>query len=92
LVKVPTAVQAVAEAHATARSWLVPLVGIGGAFCTVQLTPSQRSAKGWLSLEPTAMHADSEMHETPSSDPAGGTLVTLWMVQLTPSQRSASGP
>ena len=44
--KVPTAVQAVAEAHATARSWLVPLVGIGGAFCTVRLYPVPALGQG----------------------------------------------
>jgi hypothetical protein len=70
----PTAVQAVADEHETARSSPPepgPLSGVLGIVWIVQLVPSQRSTSGLLmggELKfchlPTATHAVADVHAT----------------------------
>jgi hypothetical protein len=77
---------AVGDAHDTALS--VPLPAVGWM---VQVLPSQRSASGAPLLDPTAVHAVAEVHDTPKRllvvAPLG--LGVGCIVQALPSHRSA---
>jgi hypothetical protein len=91
----PTAVQAVADVHETPLSVLdSALVGLG-VVSIDQLAPFQRSANDTVSrveleLEPTAVQAVADVHETElrRSPPVG--LGVLWIDQSVPFQRSAN--
>ena len=101
--KLPTAMQAVADVHATPfRPMLngVPEYAMGlGVLWITQLDPFQRSASIAESCvsalvnryDPTAVHAVAVVHDTPVNGapcaPAGPGV--LWIDQLLPSQRSA---
>jgi hypothetical protein len=86
----PTAMQSVAEVHATLARLLVraPL-GLGVGWI-VHVMPFQCSASVVPSLDPTAVHAVTEVHETPLRlllvAPLGAGV--RWVVQLLPSQVS----
>jgi hypothetical protein len=92
LLRLPTAVQSLAETHDTSRR-LMLVSGGAGALWTVQVLPFQPSTTGALleKEEPSEMQALGDVHDTAvserSSDPGTG-----WIDQLDPSQCSASGP
>jgi len=91
----PTAVHDEADGHATPLRKPPPWDGPGVGWM-VQFVPSHRSAKGWeapawLTLFPTAVHADDVVHETPNRElpaaPCG--LGVGWMSHWLPFHRSA---
>src|SRR5437660_4795892 len=87
----PTATQTRVDGHDTPLS--APEEGNDGVGSMLQATPFQASARvpGSTVLDPTAVHAVAEMHDTPDSaasvDPAG--LEVACDVQATPFQPSA---
>jgi hypothetical protein len=77
----PTAKQNVGQGHETPFRCPYPGLGRLGVGMTSQLVPSHRSASGYPSAEPTAMHESADAQSTPSSSLAfcptlgvGGTL------------------
>src|SRR5213080_263950 len=84
----PTAVQALGEAHDTLLSCAPPVAGVAGIDHEV---PSQASTSGapLLSL-PTAIQAVAEPQDTPARKPPNCLLGVGWMDQVVPFQRSAS--
>ena len=89
LVKNPTAVQDLREAHDTPSSWLlIASAGLGVRWID-QLVPFQRSASVAPALDPSAVHAILDAHDTPTSAPPIGFGVR-WIAQLLPFHRSAN--
>ena len=91
--ELPTAVQAVLEAHDTPLNPSKAAPPWFGVVCTVHLVPFQRSASvAFAFVVPTAVQAVGAVHETLSSSalvaPVG--LGTDWIVHAVPFQRSAS--
>ena len=63
------------------------------ADCTVQVFPSDRSASSPVSVFPTAVHADAEVHETaPRKYPGLCEVDDRWSVQVVPFHCSATVP
>jgi hypothetical protein len=91
----PTAMHEVTDAHETPNSTFVDVDDRLGEDCSVQLEPSQRSARvtEWLVLfeVPTAVQAVDEAHETELSwASVGDGLGVVRSVQLVPSHVSAT--
>jgi hypothetical protein len=94
--ELPTAVQDEADWHATPDRAPPPCDGLGVGWM-VHRVPFHRSARvweapAWLTLFPTAVHADGAVHETPKREltaaPCG--LGVGWMSHWLPFHRSAS--
>jgi hypothetical protein len=91
----PTAVQVEGNGHATALRKPPPWEGLGVGWMR-QVAPSHRSARAWedpawLTLFPTAVHADGAVQETPKRElttaPRG--FGVGWMRHVLPFQCSA---
>ena len=89
----PSAVQADDDEHETLfKNADCEPVGFG-VDCTVHFVPFHCSASTRPGPEPTAMHAEGDVHETENSPALGPGLVGVdRMLQVVPSQRSASAP
>jgi hypothetical protein len=88
LVKNPTAIHDLVDAHETPSSSLVVAPTGVGARRIVQLVPFQRAANMALPLDPTAVHAVVDAHDTATNPPPTG-LGVRWIAQLVPFHRSA---
>ena len=89
LVENPTAVQDLGEAHDTPSSWLlVASAGLGIGWIA-QLVPFHRSVIVAPALDPRAVHAIVDAHDTPTSAPSVG-LGVRWIAQRVPFHRSAN--
>jgi hypothetical protein len=93
--ELPTAVHAEGDVHATPLRNPPPWEELGVGWMAHRV-PSHRSAKAWeappwLTLFPTAVHADGAAHETPNREltaaPPG--LGVGWMRHVLPFHRSA---
>jgi hypothetical protein len=78
----PTTMQALRDVHETLLRVGKPLAPVGvGAACLDQRMPFHRSTNTREKLPPTAMHHDTDKHDTPSNVPS--TRVLGWMRQVT---------
>ena len=89
----PTAVQALTDAHDTAARLLLPAPLALGVLWIDQRLPFQRSAKVAKAELPTAVQALTDAHDTAARLllPAPLALGVLWIDHLAPFQRSTSG-
>ena len=85
LVENPTPVQDLREAQDTPSSWLlIASVGFGVRWIA-QLLPFQRSASVAPGFHPSAVHANLDAHDTPTSAPPG--FGVRWIAQVVPFHR-----